>query len=562
MAKVPAETGGGLQSDLLEGFTNLNLVRQLGLMLGLAASVAIGFSVVLWSQGEDYQPLYSNLARMDSTQALQILDNSQIKYKVDQSSGALLVEAGKIHEARLKMADSGMTSDGAAGFELLDKEQPLGTSQFMENARYRRSFEGELARTIMSISSVRGARVHLALPRQTTFIRDQQKPSASVFVELFPGARLNNEQVRSIANLVASSIPEMPLENVTVVDQRGNLLSKTSAETEQAAESTRQLDYIRQMEDRTRLRVASILEPMLGNENFRAEVAADVDFTAIEQADEVFNPDLPAVRSEQTMQEQRGEASAGGIPGALSNQPPVDGAAPEQATAAAAPPAAGAAATAADGGRSRQQVVRNYELDRTVSYTKHQVGKLRRLTVAVAVNNKVTTDAEGKKTEITWTPEEIQRLTTLVRDAVGYDPARGDSINVINTAFLPSTAAEDAQIEELPIWQQPWVMNYVKQGLGGLFVIILVFAVLRPVMSSLTQVARETRQMEVHTTLGDMGGLGGEGGGQVSFGSGSGMMLPGPEEGQEQQITAVKGLIAEDPGRVAQVVRRWVNSGE
>jgi flagellar M-ring protein FliF len=517
---------------------------------------------------------------MDSTQALQILDNSQIKYKVDQSSGALLVEAGKIHEARLKMADAGVASDGAAGFELLDKEQPLGTSQFMENARYRRSFEGELARTIMSISSVRGARVHLALPRQTTFIRDQQKPSASVFVELFPGARLNNEQVRSIANLVASSIPEMPLENVTVVDQRGNLLSKTSAETEQAAESTRQLDFVRQMEDRTRLRVASILEPMLGNENFRAEVAADVDFTAIEQADEIFNPDLPAVRSEQTMQEQRSDASAGGIPGALTNQPPVDGAAPEQAGATATPPAAGgrgaagsaaggrgaaapaAAPAASDNGRSRQQVVRNYELDRTVSYTKHQIGKLRRLTVAVAVNNRTKTDAEGKVTEVTWTPEELQRLTTLVRDAVGYDPARGDSINVINTAFLPSTAAEDAQIEELPLWQQPWVMNYVKQGLGGLFVIILVFAVLRPVMSSLTQVARETRQMEVHTTLGDMGGIAGEGGGQVSFGGGGGMLLPGPDESQEQQITAVKGLIAEDPGRVAQVVRRWVNSGE
>jgi flagellar M-ring protein FliF len=325
------------------------------------------------------------------------------------------------------------------------------------------------------------------------------------------------------------------------------------------------------MEDRTRLRIDSILEPMLGNTNFRAEVAADVDFTAIEQADEIFNPDLPAVRSEQTMQEQRAGGAAGGIPGALSNQPPADGTAPEQVGAAANTTAAGGRAGAvtkpaetATADRSRQQIVRNYELDRTVSYTKHQVGKLRRLTVAVAVNNKTTTDAEGKTIIEPWTEEELQRLTTLVRDAVGYDPARGDSINVINASFLPSTAAADAQIEELPFWQQPWMMNYVKQALGALFVIILVFAVLRPVMSSLTQVARESRQMEVHTTLGDMGGLGGDPnvGGQVSFGSGSSMLLPGPDESHEQQITAVKGLIAEDPGRVAQVVRRWVNSGE
>jgi flagellar M-ring protein FliF len=553
MAKMPAESG--VQSDLLEGFTNLNLVRQLGLMLGLAASVAIGFSVVLWSQGDDYQPLYSNLSKMDSTEALQILDNSQIKYKVDQSTGALMVESSKIQEARLKMAGGGVMADGASGFELLDKEQPLGTSQFMENARYRRSFEGELSRTIMSITSVRAARVHLALPRQTTFIRDQQKPSASVFVELFPGARLNNEQVRSIANLVASSIPEMPIENVTVVDQKGNLLSKTSAESQEAAESTRQLDYVRQTEDRTRLRIASILEPMLGPDNFRAEVAADVDFTAIEQTDEMFNPDMPAVRSEQTMQEQRASASAGGVPGALSNQPPAAGTAGEQVSTAGAPPG-----ESGNSERSRQQSVRNYELDRTVSYTKHQVGKLRRLTVAVALNNKVKTDAEGKVTTEAWSPEDMQRLTTLVRDAVGYDPARGDSINVINTAFIPVKADAEGEIQELPIWQQPWVMGYVKQGLGGLFVIILVFAVLRPVMSSLTQVARESRQMEVQATLGDMGGMDGDS--KVSFGGGGSMLLPGPDENHEQQLTAVKGLIAEDPGRVAQVVRRWVNSGE
>ena len=211
-------------SDLVEGFNNLNLLRQAGLMVALAASVAIGFAVVLWTQGEDYRPLYAGLDRLDSSEVIEILEANHINFKVDTRSGALLVASSEIHDARIKLAEVGLPSDSSVGFELLDKEQPLGTSQFMETTRYRRGLEGELARTITSINSVRSSRVHLAIPKNSVFVRDARQPRASVFVELYPGRGIKPDQVRAISNLVASSIPELALKNVTIVDQKGNLL--------------------------------------------------------------------------------------------------------------------------------------------------------------------------------------------------------------------------------------------------------------------------------------------------------------------------------------------------
>ncbi len=557
-ADTGADTPSPRQNDFLQGIGGLGVLRQLGLMVGLAASVAIGFAVVLWSQGEDYQPLYTNLDKMDPSDVLNILQTNQIIHKVDENTGALLVAADQIHDARLKLAGAGISPDGSFGFEMLDKEQPLGTSQFMENARFKRGLEGELARTIASIRTVRGARVHLAIPKTSAFIRDTRKPTASVFLDLYSGSGITNEQVRAIANMVAFSIPELTVQNVTVVDQRGNLLSNFDADKDMAM-AHKHLEYVHQLETRLVKRIGSILEPVLGEDNFRAEVSADVDFTQVEQTDELFNPDLPAIRSEQTVEEARGGAGLGGVPGALSNQPPADGQAPEQAAAE------GGGAAAAGAGSSRRQSVRNYELDRTISYTRHQLGRLKRLSVAVLVDNLTTTDAETG--EVSSTPidqAELDRLSTLIRDAVGYDATRGDSVNIINSPFMIKEVVEEAPFEEPPIWMQPEALNYAKQILGGLFVLLLVFGVLRPVMRGLTDTARDMREMEAQRALGELSGdLGADLVDEtVTLSGGDSLLLTGPNQNYEQQVNAIKGLVAEDPGRVAQVVKKWVVSSE
>ncbi|TVZ38583.1 flagellar M-ring protein FliF [Alteromonadaceae bacterium 2753L.S.0a.02] len=552
-----ADAAAGATGDLIEGFNNLNLVRQAGLMVGLAASVAIGFAVVLWSQGEDFKPLYGSLDRLDSSEVGQILDFNEIPYKIDGNTGALLVPVDKVQKARLVLAENGIQGDKTVGFELLDQEQPLGTSQFMEATRYRRGLEGELARTISSINAVRSARVHLAIPKRSVFVRDGREPSASVFLDLFPGRPIKPKQISGIANLVAASIPELDVENVTIVDQKGNLMS-VGAEDEKLVQAAQHLDYTRKVEDDIVLRIRRLLSPIVGDANFKTEVAADIDFTEIEQAAETFNPDLPAIRSEQTLEEQRvGAAGAGGIPGALTNQPPADGAAPEVATQA----------TQDQNGQQPQQSqsrsTRNYELDRTVSYTKHEKGRMRRLTVAVVVDDKVKTDpTSGETSKVRWSDAELERLAILIRDAVGFSAARGDSVNVLNEAFIPLPAMLDA--EELPIWEQEWFRSIAKQGAGLLIILVLIIGLLRPVLKSLAGSGAKAKEREEARELAALQAAGIDSFDSLSdetvtLTGGDALALPSPEESYEQQLNAVKGLVAEDAGRVAQVIKRWIN---
>lgn len=557
MAALPAEVGDSSpalrQSDLFDGIGGLGVLRQAGLMIGLAASVALGFAVVLWSQDEDYMPLYANLDQMDPTDVLNTLQANQIQYKVDTKTGALLVVSNQIYDARLKLAGAGISPDGSFGLEMLDKEQPLGTSQFMESARFKRGLEGELARTISSIRSVRNARVHLAIPKTSAFIRDKRKPSASVLLSLYNGRAIQSEKVRAIANLVSSSIPELMIDAVTVVDQQGNLLSNFTIDAEMAI-ANKQLEYTSQYESRLADRIGSILVPVLGDDGFRAKVSVDLDFTQVEQTDELFNPDLPAIRSEQTIEETRSNSSEGGVPGALTNQPPAGGQIANQG-----------GVTANTGGNSRRQAVRNYELDRTISHTKHQVGRLRRLSVAVLVDNISKRDPESG--EISSTPVDLEllnNLTTLIKNTVGYSEARGDSVSIINSAFIPKVPIEELIIEEAPVWEQTWALNIAKQVGGGLFLLLLVFGLLRPVMRGLTDNAQEIREMEAQRALGELsgdlgGGLEDE---TVTLSGGDGLLLGGPNENFDQQLNAVKGLVAEDPGRVAQVVKKWVAASE
>ncbi len=571
--------------SFLENLAEMSMLRQIGLLVGLAASVAIGFAVVLWSQQPDYRPLLGSLAGMDANQVMETLAAADIAYTVEPNSGALLVKADDLARARLKLASAGIApTDSNIGFEILDKDQGLGTSQFMEATRYRRGLEGELGRTISSLNNVKGARVHLAIPKSSVFVRDERKPSASVLVELYPGRSLEPSQVMAIINLVATSVPELGKSQITVVDQKGHLLSDQQELTELSM-AGKQFDYSRRMESLYTQRVHNILQPVLGSGRYKAEVSADVDFSAVESTSETFNPDQPALRSEQSVSEQR-QSSLGpqGVPGALSNQPPGPASAPQNATAAQAAPA-GAIASGqplldANGQQvmdpatgqpmlapypadKREQATRNYELDRSISHTKQQQGRLRRLSVAVVLDDQVTVSPDGQTTRVPRTAEELARFTRLVQDAVGYDASRGDSVSVINAPFADDSL--DEGIIDIPFYSQPWFWDIVKQVLGVLFILVLVFGVLRPVLNNLTNAGKGK---ELQTTggdaeLGDMDGVdGGLTSDRVSLSGPQSIMLPSPTEGYDAQLNAIKNLVAEDPGRVAQVVKEWINADE
>jgi len=548
-----------LSGNPMQGFNKLGIVRQIGLMVGLAASVAIGFAVVLWSQKPEQRVLFSNLSFSDANQIIEQLRLYNVPYDFDADGRAILVPDEYVHQARLKLAAEGFTADKTVGFEIMDKEQSLGTSQFMETTRYRRGLEGELARTISSMTSVRNARVHLAIPKDTVFIRDTRKPTASVFLELFSGRALERDQVASIANLVASSIPSLNVKDVTVVDQRGRLLNMRDKDVNVVL-AAKQLEYTRSLEGTLLNRVNSILQPVVGMGRFRAEVSADVDFTAVEQTDELYNPDLPALRSEQTMDESRvGGNAAVGVPGALSNQPPGPSSVPEQAGAGEGGADAGGAP-----GSARKQATRNYELDRTISYTKHQQGRVRRLTVAVVVDDLSSINPEsGEAVRTPWDQNELQRLRILVQDAVGFSALRGDSVNVVNTPFV---AEEPIVTEDTPIWKQDWVWDIVKQAMAVIFVLVLVFGILRPIL----------RNLATAGTAGNVAGLGAAGdvsaelagldgadfsSDSVTFGSDD-ELLPTPNESFDYQLNAIRSMVAEDPARVAQAVKQWVGDNE
>ena len=569
----------------LDNLAQMPALRQVALLVGLAASVAIGFAVVLWSQEPDYRPLYGSLAGLDASQVMDTLNSSGINYRVEPNSGALLVKSSELANARLKLAAAGVSpTDSTIGFEILDKEQGLGTSQFMETTRYRRGLEGELGRTIASLNNVKAARVHLAIPKSSVFVRDERKPSASVLVEMYPGRSLEPSQVMAIINLVATSVPELQKSQVTVVDQSGNLLSDQE-ELSEMSRAGKQFDYTRRLENLFTQRVHNILQPVLGVGRYKAEVSADVDFSAIESTSETFNPDQPALRSEQSSSEQR-QVSSGpqGVPGALSNQPPGASIAPEVvgAVAVEGPVPAGQPLVDADGQQiidpktgepmlapypsdKREQSTRNFELDRSIRYTKQDQNRLQRLSVAVVVDDQVIVNQEtGEQVRVPWSEQDIARFTRLVQDSVGFNASRGDSVSVINAAFAPIQVEE---ILDIPFYTEPWFWSIVKQVLGVLFILVLVFGVLRPLLRNVVG-GGKSKELAVSersddADLGDMDdfdpGLADD---RVSLGGPQNILLPSPSEGYDAQLNAIKSLVAEDPGRVAQVVKEWINADE
>lgn len=534
---------------VVAGFNKLSIVRQGAMLGGFALAVALTIAIFIWSQEPNYKPLINRMQDYNAQEIVEVLQREGFEFEIDPTSQVLMVRADELHDARLKLAAASLIDDKTVGLELLDNESNLGTSHFIETARYRRGLEGELARTIASVQAIRNARVHLAIPKQSVFVRDHRKPRASVFLELYAGAALHKDQVEAIVNLVSSSISEMDKGAVSIVDQKGNLLSKIENDSGELL-ATKQLQYTERVENSISTRVNSILKPVLGLENYKAEVSADIDFTVVEQSEEIFNPDLIAVRSEQLIDEQTVSGADGGIPGALSNQPPGEAVAPEQID-----PATGQAVTPMD---KRSETTRNYEVDRTISYKQQQVGRIQRLTVAVVINDKESLNAEtGEIQFIPWSEGDLDRLEILVKDAVGFNAARGDSVNVINSPFMGKAEVELGSPE---FWTQPWFWEIMKQVLAGLFLLVLIFGVIRPTIHSIANKGRTDEEALGLDELSDAEDEFDED--RVTLSGADDFLLPGASESFERQLDALKGLIAEDPARVAQVVIQWINSEE
>ena len=534
---LPAQLQGQLQ-----GLNRLSAVRQVGLIVGLAATIALGVAIVLWSQEPNYGLLYANLSDRDKAAVMDGLTQANIPYKLDAASGAITVPATQVHDARLRLATMGLPQGSETGYELLDKSQGFGTSRMAELSRHQRALEGELARSIMALSAVDSARVHLAIPKQTVFVRERSKPSASVVVHLYPGRVMDESQIAGIVHLVASSVPELEAERVTVVDQKGQLLTTRLASSDMIM-SDQHFKYTQRLQNAYAERVLGILEPIVGEGAVKAQVAVDVDFTTVESTSETYDPVETAVRSEQISEQETVGTETGGVPGALANQPPpagVVGEAPE--------PGAGAPRSASN------RVVRNYEIDRTISHSRGVPGTVRRLSVAVVVDNKPGPDGEL----VPYTEEELQRLTALVNQTVGLDAARGDTINIVNAPFVRG-GEELAPLEPTPFWKEPWLWDLARQGAGVLGVLFLLLFVLRPVLRALAERGREPQRVAVTDEQGQLPpGMGGQEGGSAQ--KALAQLRAGGD--YEDQLSAARSLAQEDPKRVAQVMKTWVAEGE
>lgn len=548
-ATLPATTPplAALQANM----ARLSPLKQVGLLLTVAVSLALGVGIILWSQAPSYQILYGTVAGKEKGEIVEALQKANVDYKLDEATGALMVPASQLHEVRMQLAMEGLPRSADTGFELLNENPGFGVSEFLEKARYQRALEGELARTISNLHSVKNARVHLALPKRSVFIRDRKAPSASVALELYAGRALAPGQVAAITHLVASSIPDLESAEVTVVDQKGNLL--TQPERSQAlGMTTSQFEYTQRIEKEYGRRIQHILAPLVGTGKVRAQVVAEVDFTVTEQTQERYEPERGALRSEQTSEEERiGDRLPQGIPGALSNQPPGEAQAPETLDENGE----GGAQPAGLPSTRSARATRNYELDRTISHTRLAPGSIRRLSIAVVVDEKPVTDADGNVTIMPRSPQELEYITALVKEAVGFNPNRGDTINVINAPFVPDEEAEP--LPDLPFWQQDWFWQAVKQGTGILAVLFLLLGVLRPTFRKLTTVPEPVAVPSIpKDSEGEQDELKED---QLTLSSKApALQLAGPDS-LEANLEMVRKLATDDSERVAQVVRNWVS---
>jgi flagellar M-ring protein FliF len=576
-------------------------LRPLLLLIGIAAAVAAGVWIVLWSRGPTYSLLYANLSPQDEAQVAQALDSAQIPYRLDAGTSGIDVPVQRLDEARLKLAGQGLTDNDS--FAALDKSSGFGVSQFMEDVRYQHALEMELARTIASLQPVAGARVNLAVPRQSVFVSDNRTASASVFVQLKAGATLEPEQVQAVVNLVASSVPNLSPGEVTVVDQQGRLLSAPSGHDPYAMDE-RQYDMVHRLESDYARRIEALLTPLVGPGLVHAQVVAELNMGVSEQAKELYTPNSQIVRSEQLSQQSAGGSGTGGVPGSLSNEPPApgtvvpptaqsptqstaeagqNGASPSAAGAPSAAPASGSpsGATAAPlasgkpatqpvggtvapiggGNTVSSDITRNYEIDRTLDYSTQPAGSVRRLTVAVLIGDRTITGPDGKVTQVPLSAQELTRVTQLVKDAVGFDASRGDSVSVVNASLAnTSTPAAGGSFQAPPLWQSPFVWSLLRIVAGLVVVLVLVLSVIRPLVRTLITPMRLTAPAAGTQAL-PPGAAGGPAGAAAALPSGQKEAVVTALT-HEQQLAQARTMVNQDPKRVAQVVRGWVGQDE
>ena len=539
-------------STLLSRFNSLSsqpVTRQLGLLLGLAASIALGIGLVQWSMAPDYVALFGEMTPSSTNEVVRSLEENGTRYKVDHRTGLVSVPAEKLHEIRLKLASDGLPKSDGSGFDMLYKEQKIGVSGFIEKARYDRALEQELARSIASLDSVRSARIHLALPKQSAFVRKRDKPAASVLLSLYPGRELTERQLAGVVHLVASSVPGLEAEQVSVVDNQGKLLSAQGRD-EGFAQTSEQFRFTQQLEQSYVDRITEILSPILGVGAVRAQVVADVDFTRVEKTSESYAPET-SVRSEQLIEENSRGEFAGGVPGTLANQPPEETritAVPEETE------------DQLSNGRFSKRQVRNYEIDKTISHIREVPGALQKLSVAVVVDYQDTVNGDGNVERAAIAEARLAEITALVKDAIGFSAERGDSVNVMNAMFVVPPELE--QLPEPSLMEQEWIWRAAKFLLAGIAIFLIIFIVLRPLMQA--SAAPPPGTALAATAQGGAGtayATASQGGmalseDHVTLGGQSQLGLPGASSYQNQ-LQMARSMAEGEPQRVAHVVKSW-----
>jgi flagellar M-ring protein FliF len=550
---TPASQGLGARWSALPAKTQVMAV--LGVLVLLAVLVLLSGGV---REGE-YRVLYPQLSEKDGGQVIDKLAQMGVPYRFAEGGSVLMVPAARVHELRMKLAAQGLPSTGAggsAGYELLDKNS-FGQTQGQERMRTQRAIEGELVTSIQALDSVKSARVHLALPNQNGFFREQQKPSASVVLTLHPGRTLDRGQIAGIVRVVSGSVPELAAKAVSVIDSSGTLLSAPDDDDNAQGLDNQQLQFRREIEAGHLKRVLALLEPVLGRDNVRASVTAEVDFSQVMQTAEAYGPNQgadtkPAVREQRTEESsQPGSNPAGGVPGATSNQPPVPSTAPINGAAAPLQAAQGAGAAA---NNQRREAATRFEVDKTVTVTRNAVGSVRRLSAAVVVNHKSGTDAKGKPTTTPLADKEIEQLTALVQQGIGFNAERGDQVKVINAPFRVEAAVP---AEEVPVWKQPWLADLRKSAAApaalAVVALVAVFALIRPAVASLfappPPPAPGTQLSEVVE-------------GETALPAPVATEVPAlPAPATEAKLAAARDMAKQNPAAVANIVRDWVNNG-
>ncbi|MBL0614108.1 flagellar basal-body MS-ring/collar protein FliF [Aeromonas veronii] len=542
------------KSSALGFLSNTDVLRQITLILGLAICLAIAVFILLWGKEPDMRPL-GTYTTQELVKTLDFLDQQKIPYEVDGKS--VLVNAESYPTIQLALTRAGLanaTDSSIGGEDILLKDSSFGVSQRMESERLKLSRERQLASAIEQFQNVAKAQVLLAIPKDNVFARNERKPSATVVLNL-KGAALGQGEVDSIVDMVASAVHGLEPTRVTVTDQNGRLLNSGSQDPI-SAQTRKEFAMQQKQELEYKQKIDAILIPVLGADNYTAEVDLSLDFSQQEQTRKTYNPDLPAVRSEMTMEENSASGSNGGVPGALSNQPPAASNIPEQATG-------GDGASAAASGRSRKEATRNFELDTTVSHTRRQMGGIRRMTVSVAVDYKAVPGADGAVTREARTQAELDTLRRLLSGGLGFDVTRGDTLEVV---AIPFNRPELDTVAEVPLYDQPWFWRAVRIAASVLVIIVLIVTVVRPMLKRLLYPDAKPEgevDFDNHTVLGgddELSLLSAQVENDQVFGVRDGQLKLPDLHRDEDLLKAVRALVANEPDLAAQVIKEWVTN--